>query len=193
LTKKRQKPYRRKYGHLYYPDFVLPDKKGDRTMNKLFERVLRMVIRLIIPVVLLHRKVASHFEKKRELREKIKLGDTRWIAEQRIAECLRQCAKNAAARGNRFSAHKKAIKLDLSCLDLTDEALAELFEAFTGKQKESTMIDSINLSGNPQLTKLPCHIAWFKQLFELDVTDTNITVLPDWIHELKHVSVLRSA
>jgi hypothetical protein len=190
-----QKPYRKKYGHLYYPDFVSPDKKGDGTMIPIRKRSMRflkwivvVVIRLMLPIIKWTGELVCYFEKKRELREKIKIGDTRWIAKYRIAECLRQCTKKVVAVSKRSTVHKK-IELDLSGLDLTDAMLAELFEAFTGKNKELEHIACIDVSKNPGLAKLPWHIAWCKNLFWLGISDTAITEIPTWMHGIKHVTV----
>jgi hypothetical protein len=131
---------------------------------------------------------------------KLKLpGNTRRIAEKRIAECLKKTGKKSRRMLilQLFWIHAMLdqvicwINLDLSKLDLTDDVLAELFEAFTGKNKELKFIDCIDLSDNPRLTKLPWHIAWCKWLAVLDVTDTGITELPDWIGGLKLLTVFK--
>jgi hypothetical protein len=134
--------------------------------------------------------------RKRELKL---LGDTRRIAEKRIAECLKKTRKKSRRMlllqlvwiQTMLEQILCWVNLDLANLDLTDDALAELFEAFTAKNKELKFIDCIDLSGNTALTKLPWHIAWCKWLAVLDVTDTGITVLPDWIGDLKLLTVFK--
>ncbi|GHU60859.1 hypothetical protein FACS189445_1470 [Spirochaetia bacterium] len=81
------------------------------------------------------------------------------------------------------------VHLDLSGMNLTDEELAELFDEFFKKNKELRRITHIDLSGNTQLSKLPKRIKRCKRLKELNMKQTQCTVLPVWLQKLKAVEV----
>ncbi|GHT87131.1 hypothetical protein FACS1894137_13820 [Spirochaetia bacterium] len=81
------------------------------------------------------------------------------------------------------------VHLDLSGMNLTDEELAELFDGFFKKNKELRRITHIDLSDNTQLSKLPKRIKRCKRLKELNLKQTQCTVLPAWLRKLKAVEV----